>query len=191
MIIGVPEIVFGNMRVIKRRNIIGVDADKRIRDIRTPGTQSLDFRSREDETGFVAFAELVIPRCLRITNFGLFIVVLFFAHLKKIRQVLPVRKACPEIYINELLQQIVLQLERKFAFDNFAQSDIFWCELFERIDERFHAFVLKLVNATRNDVDQNVRVFNDFVSLSKIFFSHVDKMIKRQRMADFQKIGKK
>ena len=42
-------------------------------------------------------------------------------------------------------------------------------------NERFHAFVLKLVNAARDDVDQNVRVFDDLVSLSKIFFSHVIK----------------
>ena len=100
----------------------------------------------------------------------------FFLLTEKNGQVLPVRKTCPEKFTSyKLLQQIVRQFERKLSFDNFAQCDIFRRELFERVNERFHAFVLKLVNAARDDVDQNVRVFDDLVSLSKIFFSHVIK----------------
>ena len=61
MIVGVPEIILGDMRMIKSRDIVGIDAYKRVRNIRTPGTQRLDFRSRENEPCLVTFAEFVIP----------------------------------------------------------------------------------------------------------------------------------
>ena len=80
MIIRVAEIVFGNMRMIKRRDIVGINANKRVRNIGTPRTQGLDLRPRQDKARLIAFAEFVVPRSFRVTNLRLLVVVLFLTH---------------------------------------------------------------------------------------------------------------
>lgn len=51
--------------------------------------------------------------------------------------------------------------------------------------------MLKLANAARNDVNQNIRVFNDLIGLSKILFSHVGKkLVEFGNMEYFPRIGK-
>ena len=58
---------------------------------------------------------------------------------------------------------------------------VFGFEFLKGFDQRRHAFVLKLMNTVRNDIDENVRILDDFVRLFQIIFSHGCKMFSERK----------
>lgn len=80
VVIRVPEIVFGNVCMIKNRNRTVVDTHKCIRNICPPEANCFYFRSRERNARFKAALEKIISRGLRVADFCEPRVVLFFTH---------------------------------------------------------------------------------------------------------------
>ena len=80
VIIGVPEVVFGNVSVVKNRDRAVIDADKRVGDICASEAHGFDFRSRKRNARFKAALEKIISRGFRVADFRKSLVVFFFAH---------------------------------------------------------------------------------------------------------------
>ena len=87
---------------------------------------------------------------------------------------IPERRARPfcsraaELCVRERFRQFVGEL----AFDDFAEGDVLGFKFFKGLNQRRHTFVLKLMNAVGNHIDENVRILDDFVRLFQIIFSH-------------------
>ncbi len=66
---------------------------------------------------------------------------------------------------------VLAELVADLAFDDFAQGDVFWAELFEGLDEGA-ATTAELLDAAGHHVDEQVGVGDDFVGFSEIIVTH-------------------
>lgn len=83
MVVGVPEIVFGNVCVVENRDGAVVDADKCVGNIGSTEANCLNFRAGERDSRFKAAFEKIISRGFGIANFGEPFVVFLLTHKNK------------------------------------------------------------------------------------------------------------